>query len=73
MSAIIALLIVLGAGLFIGSRLQSAREAHALFSSYRARAALGLGSWLRHTAVVTLSVIGLLVLLYLIVFALHIR
>ena len=48
-------MIVLGAGLYAGSRFDRARQAHERFSSYRARTVSGLGSWLKNMMVAVLG------------------
>lgn len=63
MSAVLAILLVLGAGLFVGSHLNSAREAHSAFTNYRHRTAKGFTTWLQSLIIATLGVVGLLVLL----------
>jgi hypothetical protein len=62
MSPLIAILLVLGVGLWVGSRVNSAHEAHAYFTNVRHRTVRGLGEWVRHafTAVLSLGVLALL-------------
>jgi hypothetical protein len=73
MPAIAAIAIVLGGGLFIGSRFECAREAHQMYTSYRARTAKGFADWIRGLFVTTLSTAALIFVLYMIVFQIHIR
>jgi hypothetical protein len=73
LSVTLAILLVLGAGLFVGGRVQNARTAHALFTSYRSRAAKSFAAWVRSTVVAILSVVGMLVLLFILQFLLHRR
>ncbi|MEV0678799.1 hypothetical protein AB0I60_20005 [Actinosynnema sp. NPDC050436] len=63
-------LVVLGAGLLVGIRLNSASEAHAYFSHSRSRLSKVFGEWMRQLVRATVGVIGLLVLLYLVFFQL---
>ena len=72
MPAILAILIVLGAGLYVGSRFDRARQAHERFSSYRARTVSGLGSWLKNMMVAVLGAGALIFVLYLLLVHLHI-
>jgi hypothetical protein len=64
MSALLAVLLVLGAGLFVGSHVNSARAAHTSYTGSWNKIAKGFGDWMRSLVVATLGVIGLLVLLY---------
>lgn len=64
MSSLIAILLVLGAGLWVGSKVNSAHEAHAHFTSYRHRTVKGLGEWMRHIVTAVLSIAALALLLY---------
>ncbi len=70
---IIAILIALSAGLFVGSRFEGAHDAHQRFSSYRVRANASLGAWLKRTIVAGLSAVALIFLLYQLLFHLHVR
>jgi hypothetical protein len=72
MPALFAILIVLGVGLFIGSRYEAAHDAHRLFTSYRLRAIRGLSDWVKKTIATGLGIIGLAVALFL-VYNLHVR
>jgi hypothetical protein len=72
-SVTVAILLVLAAGLFVGSRVNSARVAHALSTSYRSRAAKSFIVWVRSTVVAVLAVAGLLFLLFVLLFRLDIR
>lgn len=65
MRTIVAILIVLGAGLFIGSRFEGARTAHHLFTSYRVRAVNGLSGWFTKAFAAGLGIAGLVFALYL--------
>jgi predicted PurR-regulated permease PerM len=73
MLAIIAIFAALGAGLFIGNHLQTAREAHRNFSSYRTRTNRSLGNWLKGVLVTSVAVMILAFLLYLALFYIRIR
>ena len=64
MSPLIAILLVLGVGLWVGSQVNSAHEAHAHFTNYRHRTVKGLGEWARHIVTAVLSVAALALLLY---------
>lgn len=64
MPTFVIILVVLGAGLYVGSQLSSAREAHLHFTSHRHRTALDLTAWIRHAVVAVLSIAALLLLLY---------
>jgi hypothetical protein len=66
--SIILILIALGAGVFIGSRFESAHDAHQRFSSYRTRTNKSLSEWLKGATVTTISVAVLVLLLGLFVF-----
>jgi len=59
------ILIVLGAGLFIGSRFERAHDAHERFSSYRVRTNNSLGAWLKSIIVTSISVVAFGLALYL--------
>jgi hypothetical protein len=63
-SPLVAILLVLGAGLLVGSQVNSAHEAHAHFTSYRHRTVRGLGEWVRHIFTAVLSLGALALLLY---------
>jgi hypothetical protein len=73
MSAALAVLLILGAGLFVGSHVNSAREAHSTYTNAWARTTKGLGNWLRSLVVAVLGVVGLLVLLYVVLVQLPLR
>lgn len=62
--SVVAILLVLCAGLFVGSRVNSASEARAHFTSYRHRTTAGLIAWIRNAIAAALGVAGLLLLLY---------
>ncbi|MFJ9786642.1 hypothetical protein ACIRSS_44225 [Amycolatopsis sp. NPDC101161] len=64
MSVFLAVLLALGAGLFVGGRVHSAREARANYSAYRARTAKGFGEMIRSGVSAVLAVAGALVLLF---------
>ncbi|WP_290059356.1 hypothetical protein [Amycolatopsis solani] len=64
MSVFIAVLLALGAGLVVGSRVHSAREARSNYSAYRARTAKGFGEMIRSTVSAGVAVVGALVLLF---------
>jgi hypothetical protein len=66
MGTMTGILIALAVGLFIGSRSQSAHEAHLRFTSYRTRTNDSLGAWLKSTAIAALGIAALILLLYLI-------
>jgi hypothetical protein len=70
---IIGILIALGAGLFVGSRIEGAHDAHKRFSSYRLRTNASLGDWLKRMIVVGISVVALALLVYELLFHLHVR
>ena len=59
---IIAILIALGTGLFVGSRFEGAHDARQRFSSNRVRTTASLGAWLKRTIVVGISVVALILL-----------
>lgn len=61
--SIIVLLIVLGAGLFVGSHFESAHDAHKHYSTYRARTNASFGAWLKNTIVVGVGIVVLILLL----------
>ncbi|HEY3470907.1 MAG TPA: hypothetical protein VGL47_37625 [Amycolatopsis sp.] len=63
MSVFIAVLLALAAGLLVGSRVKTARDARVAYTSYRARTAKGFGEWIRSTVSATLAVAGAVVLL----------
>lgn len=63
MSVFIAVLLALGAGLLVGARVHTAREARANYSAYRARTAKGFGEWIRSTVTAGVAVVGAVVLL----------
>ena len=66
---VVAILLALGAGLLVGSRVHTAREARSTYSSYRARTAKGFGEWIRSTFNAVLAVAGAAVLLMVILSA----
>ena len=63
MSVFIAVLLALGAGLLVGGRVHTAREARTNYSAYRSRTAKGFGVWIRSTVSAVLAVAGAIVLL----------
>ncbi|UOX91755.1 AMP-binding protein [Amycolatopsis sp. FBCC-B4732] len=63
-SVFIAVLLALAAGLLVGSRVHSAREARANYSAYRARTAKGFGEMIRSAVSAVVAVAGALVLLF---------
>ncbi|MGE5292683.1 MAG: hypothetical protein ACM3ML_36930 [Micromonosporaceae bacterium] len=65
MRTVLAILLVLGGGLFIGSRYEGARTAHRLFSNYRLRTINGLGGWFTKAIAAGLGIVGLALALYL--------
>jgi hypothetical protein len=67
---ITAILIALGAGLYVGSRFEGAHDAHQRFSSYRVRTNASLGTWFKSTIVAWIGLVALILLLYLL-FHLH--
>ncbi len=67
------LVLVLAAGLLVGIRLNSASEAHAYFSNSRSRVSKSFAEWMRQVVRATFGVVGLLVLLYLVIFELPIQ
>jgi hypothetical protein len=64
MSSFVVLLLVLGAGLLVGSRLNSASEAHTYFSMSRGRVAKSFSLWMRQLVRAVIGVFGLVVLLW---------
>jgi uncharacterized membrane protein len=66
-------LIALGAGLFVGSRFEGAHDTHQRFSSYRVRTNASLGAWIKRTIMAGISVVALILLLYQLLFHLHVR
>jgi hypothetical protein len=73
MPATAVIVIVLCSGLFIGSRFESARAAHGHFTSYRARTGTSLTAWITGAIKAGLGVAILSVVLYVILFQLHVR
>jgi hypothetical protein len=67
---IIAILIALGAGLFVGSRFEGTHDAHQRFRSYRVRTNASLGAWLKNAIVSIIGAFALILLLDLL-FHLH--
>lgn len=63
-STVLAILLVLGAGLFVGSHVNSAREAHVYYTTSWHRATKGFSAWVHNVIIATLGVVGLLVLLF---------
>jgi hypothetical protein len=70
---IIAILIALGTGLFVGSRLEGAHDAHQRFSSYRVRTNASLGTWLKKAITAIIGTFALILLLYLLLFLFRAR
>lgn len=64
MSPTVTILLVLGAGLFVGGQLNSASEAHAYFSSSRTRITRGFTAWVRQVFRATIGVAALVLLVY---------
>ena len=64
MSVFVAVLLALGAGLLVGSRVHGAREARANYSAYRARTAKGFGEMIRSGFSALLAVAGAVALLF---------
>jgi succinate dehydrogenase hydrophobic anchor subunit len=62
-SAVIAIVLVL-AGLLVGSQLNNARSAHVLFHNYRSRTAKGFTDWIRSTVTAVIGVAGLIGLVF---------
>jgi hypothetical protein len=62
-SVFVAVLLALGAGLLVGSRVHGAREARANYSASRARAAKGFGEMIKSAVSALLAVAGAVVLL----------
>ena len=73
MPAVIAVLLMLGVGLVVGSQVTNARSARTQFSTYRTRAVKGFGSWLYSLLVATLGVAAMIVLLFLVLFVFRLR
>ncbi|MBB5959553.1 hypothetical protein FHS29_006174 [Saccharothrix tamanrassetensis] len=67
MSTVVVMLLVLGAGLLVGGRLNSASEAHAYFTSSRTRVTRTFSAWMRQVTRAVVGVAGLLVLIYVLV------
>ncbi|MBB1151915.1 MULTISPECIES: hypothetical protein [Amycolatopsis] len=67
MPTLLIILLVLGAGLFVGGLLDRASQTHARFTGYRQRTATGLITWVRSAVAAVLGVAGLLILLYLLI------
>lgn len=67
MPTLLIILLVLGAGLFVGGLLDRASQTRARYTSYRQRAAIGLATWLQSAIAAVLGVAGLLFLLYVVV------
>lgn len=66
-STVVAVVIFLAVGLYVGAKVSKARVAHSQFSTYRHRTATGLVSWLRSTVVAALGIAGVLFTLFLVV------
>jgi cytochrome c oxidase assembly factor CtaG len=62
---VIAILIALGTGLFVGSRFEGAHDAHQRFSRYRVQTNASLGTWLKKAVIALIAAIALIILLYL--------
>lgn len=73
MPSAVAILIILCAGLFVGSRLQGAHEARSNFNAYRTRTARGFNIWIKSFVVASLGVVALLVLVYLLIIPSHLH
>jgi hypothetical protein len=67
---VIAILLALAAGLFVGSRVHTAREARATYSSYRARTAKGFGEMIRSAVNAILAIAGAAALIAIVLSAL---
>ncbi|WP_406632075.1 hypothetical protein [Amycolatopsis sp. WGS_07] len=67
MPTLIIILLVLGAGLFVGGLLDRASQTHARFTGYRQRTTTGLITWVRSAIAAVLGVAGLLLFLYLLI------
>ncbi|MGV9296238.1 MULTISPECIES: hypothetical protein [Amycolatopsis] len=67
MPTLLIILLVLGAGLFVGGLLDRVSQTHARYSSYRQRTATGLVTWVRSAVAAVFGVAGLLVFLYVVV------
>lgn len=63
MPIIVIIIIALSAGLFVGSHVESAHDAHQHFSSYRARTNASFGAWLKNMLIVGASIAGAILLL----------
>lgn len=63
MSAI-AILLAVGAGLLVGSRMTTAHDAHARYSRYRTETNSSLGTWLKSVVTATASIVVVILLIY---------
>jgi hypothetical protein len=70
-SVFIAVLLALGAGMLVGGRVHTAKEARATYSAYRSRTAKGFGDWIKSTVSAVLAVAGAIVLLVILLNALQ--
>lgn len=70
MPVFVAILLALGAGLLVGSRVHGAREARASYTAYRTRTAKGFGTWIKSLVTAGVAILGTIVLLVLLVNAL---
>ncbi|WP_158891332.1 hypothetical protein [Amycolatopsis anabasis] len=68
MPVVVSILLVLAAGLYVGSRVNAAREAHAQFSSYRTRIGKRFTDWVRSTVIAVLGVAGMVFLVFAVLF-----
>ena len=73
MSAVAAILVVLVIGLFVGAKVNHAREAHGHFHSYRTRALAGFGTWMKSMLTAVLDIGLLALVLVVLLFFFHIR
>ncbi|MEV6872420.1 hypothetical protein [Amycolatopsis sp. NPDC051128] len=71
MSVFMAVLLALGAGLIVGARVHSAKEARANYAAYRSRTAKGFGLWIRSMVTAVVAVAGTIVLLVILLNALQ--
>jgi membrane protein required for beta-lactamase induction len=62
-SVFIAVLLALGAGLLVGTRVHIAKEARSNYTAYKSRTAKGFGVWIRSMVTAVVAVAGAVVLL----------
>lgn len=71
MSVMVAILITLAAGLYVGARIHVAREARSTYTAYRARTAKGFTEWIRSTITAAFGVAATIALVLVLLAALR--